>query len=375
MSDFPNVLWSQTKQLVRVRIPCPKSNSPPEVRIQAQYLYFRVQPLTGLPLEANISLAQEVVPNQSSWKVQGAFVDISLFKSQAQEWTRLSEMRHPKIKTDWDRYEVEEEPELNTSAKAKEDLAFSQRNLAEMEQKLAELQNWSPLDGFRQVYLFLYNIMFACGWAFVFVQVALGLQELGLDAYAKVTHEQVGHVVKLLQIAALSEIVHNVIGVVPGGVLGAIALHAGRNMVLFGAIDMIPEVSTDRCVVGIYAGWSFAEVIRYAFYALNTYQVCPYLLKWARYSAFVVIFPVVTAMELYVLYLGLPFMDQRNMFSTPPMPNAYNFALHGPSFVRFWIGLVSLAGGPALYWYMLSQRSSQLRGKSKDKSKAKAKSS
>jgi hypothetical protein len=149
-----------------------------------------------------------------------------------------------------------------------------------------------------------------------------------------------------LQLFSTVEIIHNVIGFVPGvrspvclfvhlalifdlqfyiqNALAALGLHAGRDMVLFAAIASVPQVQQSPFVAVILLGWCSTEMVRYMFYALNVYDICPFVVKWMRYTYPVLVFPVVSFVEVYVEYLALPHIAREGILSSPPMPNSFN---------------------------------------------------
>lgn len=113
--------------------------------------------------------------------------------------------------------------------------------------------------------------------------------------------------------------------------LMALGLHAGRDMVLFGAIVHVdaPAIKQSPWVAAILLGWASTELVRYAFYALNVQQMCPYILKWLRYTYPVLVFPVISYVEVYTEYLALPIVAERGLLSTEALPNALNFEIRG----------------------------------------------
>ncbi len=157
------------------------------------------------------------------------------------------------------------------------------------------------------------------------------------------------------------------------GLLGAIALHAGRDMVLFGAMQAVdaPEVRQSPFLLVIFIGWSTTEIVRYAFYALNVQQVCPYVVKWMRYTFPLLVFPFVSYTEVYVEYLALPFVRERRLMSSPPMPNALNFEVHGSAILMVAMAAHALAT-PMLFAYLLQNRIKALGPSKEDKAAAAA---
>jgi very-long-chain (3R)-3-hydroxyacyl-CoA dehydratase len=52
--------------------------------------------------------------------------------------------------------------------------------------------------------------------------------------------------------------------------------------------------------------WSFTEVIRYTFYALNLVGLNPRFLLWLRYTTFYVLYPLGASSEAFITFATLP---------------------------------------------------------------------
>jgi len=52
--------------------------------------------------------------------------------------------------------------------------------------------------------------------------------------------------------------------------------------------------------------WSFTEVIRYTFYALNLVGLNPYPLLWLRYTTFYALYPLGAGSEAFLTLATLP---------------------------------------------------------------------
>ena len=84
-------------------------------------------------------------------------------------------------------------------------------------------------------------------------------------------------------------------------------------------------------------------------------------LKWLRYSAFVVLYPLGFLSEVLVCLEGLPLIEARGDFSFR-MPNAHNLPLDFPTTFKGYMVLAYALGAPSLFMYMLKQRRRQLGG-------------
>ena len=83
-------------------------------------------------------------------------------------------------------------------------------------------------------------------------------------------------------------------------------------------------------------------------------NIMPYPLLWARYSAFILLYPIGVASEMTMVYLAMPTIKKNRPLSIA-MPNAWNFALD--YYVGCWLGVACYVPGlPELYMHMVKQR-------------------
>jgi Protein tyrosine phosphatase-like protein, PTPLA len=68
-------------------------------------------------------------------------------------------------------------------------------------------------------------------------------------------------------------------------------------------------------------------VVRYPWYAASLAGGAPGWLTWARYSAFLVLYPIGVVSEMWLLYSGLPAVRQQRLHSMA-LPNRWNFAFN-----------------------------------------------
>jgi very-long-chain (3R)-3-hydroxyacyl-CoA dehydratase len=153
---------------------------------------------------------------------------------------------------------------------------------------------------------------------------------------------------------------------------------ASRLWVLWGLVDAAPAATTARAVpllpfrlppplptpalslATLLAAWCAAEVLRYAFFAAKELGVQPRLLLWARYSAFLVLYPLGISSELAMARLAIPALRASGKWS-PALPNAANAEF------AYWAACLAgvavyAPGAPLLYGHMRSQRRKALGG-------------
>ncbi|EKX48663.1 hypothetical protein GUITHDRAFT_105298 [Guillardia theta CCMP2712] len=183
----------------------------------------------------------------------------------------------------------------------------------------------------RVLYLCFYNLFGLCGWAMILFQVVSILLE------GRVTNlwKELEGTVKLVQGAAVLEIMHSLLGLVRSPVSRTFVQVTSRLLTVWASMDPLytypytPFPKGKGCNYSIdvvecseewnyYIGamtliaWSFAEIIRYSFYGINTVspKSVPFVLVWFRYSGFIILYPVGVAGEMLCAYMTLPLLQK-----------------------------------------------------------------
>ncbi|XP_064517512.1 very-long-chain (3R)-3-hydroxyacyl-CoA dehydratase 2 isoform X2 [Pseudopipra pipra] len=113
-------------------------------------------------------------------------------------------------------------------------------------------------------------------------------------------------------------------------------------------------VQTEDSVLLFVVAWTITEIIRYSFYTFSLLNHLPYLIKWARYTLFIVLYPMGVSGELLTIYAALPFVRQSGLYSIS-LPNKYNFSFDYYTFlILVMISYIPIF--PQLYFHMLHQR-------------------
>jgi len=195
------------------------------------------------------------------------------------------------------------------------------------------------------------------------------LGKVGLHLAVKKEYEHLWDenelLVKVFQTAALLEIVHAATGLVPSGVFVTLMQISSRVLVVWGLGDKIPEVRGNIGIPLLLVTWSITETIRYSYYLLNLITSVPFILQWARYSFFIVLYPAGITGELLVTYGALPYVLARKAF-TVEMPNKANISFSYYTFLIL-VMISYIPFFPQLYLHMFKQRSKVL-GKPPSKS-------
>ncbi|RXN31366.1 very-long-chain (3R)-3-hydroxyacyl- dehydratase 2 [Labeo rohita] len=114
------------------------------------------------------------------------------------------------------------------------------------------------------------------------------------------------------------------------------------------------EVQSEDSVLLFVVAWTVTEIIRYSFYTFSLLNHLPYLIKWARYTFFIVLYPMGVAGELLTIYAALPYVQKTGLYSIT-LPNKYNFSFDYHTFlILIMISYIPLF--PQLYFHMMRQR-------------------
>ena len=122
-------------------------------------------------------------------------------------------------------------------------------------------------------------------------------------------------------------------------------------------LELLP---TSRLSVGfllLLFAWTITEIIRYSMYALNK---VPYVLRWLRYTFFIVAYPVGVSGELLVSYAGLDYAKSKGVFSID-LPNKLNFTFNF-YLIMIFVMLIYIPLFPPMYFHMFGQRKKVLCG-------------
>ncbi|CAM6125932.1 unnamed protein product [Calypogeia fissa] len=201
-------------------------------------------------------------------------------------------------------------------------------------------------------YLVAYNMAQFLGWSYVFVEM---LENLFVTKEYRSTYAAVGGIVRKLQVIAILEVLHAVLGLVRSDPKTALMQWGGRTHVLLSIIDRLPQVQTNFSVFITIAAWATTEIVRYPQYALSSLGVCPKWLTWLRYTMFIVLYPAGIYGEMDSMYAALePLKDgdvRVKLFDY--LPISYHSFIIGLLLVYPFLFLV-------LYMHMFKQRRSRL---------------
>ncbi|XP_023376145.1 very-long-chain (3R)-3-hydroxyacyl-CoA dehydratase 2 isoform X1 [Pteropus vampyrus] len=159
---------------------------------------------------------------------------------------------------------------------------------------------------------------------------------------------------KFFQTGALLEILHCAMGIVPSSVVLTSFQVMSRVFLIWAVTHSVKEVQSEDCVLLFVIAWTITEIIRYSFYTFSLLNHLPYLIKWARYTLFIVLYPMGVSGELLTIYAALPFVRQAGLYSIS-LPNKYNFSFDYYAFLIL-VMLSYIPLFPQLYFHMIYQR-------------------
>ncbi|XP_074884906.1 very-long-chain (3R)-3-hydroxyacyl-CoA dehydratase 2 isoform X3 [Buteo buteo] len=143
-------------------------------------------------------------------------------------------------------------------------------------------------------------------------------------------------------------------GIVPSSVVLTAFQVMSRVFLTWAVTHSVKEVQTEDSVLLFVVAWTITEIIRYSFYTFSLLNHLPYLIKWARYTLFIILYPMGVSGELLTIYAALPFVRQSGLYSIS-LPNKYNFSFDYYTFlILVMISYIPIF--PQLYFHMLHQR-------------------
>jgi very-long-chain (3R)-3-hydroxyacyl-CoA dehydratase len=215
----------------------------------------------------------------------------------------------------------------------------------------------------RKIYLLTYNTVQAVLWVHTAYLLAVHVST-HLSAPPS-TRPNLGFLFTAVSSSALVaqrlswlEVLHAAVGLAGGGVGAAFVQALGRSAVLLVLVQRVEAARTSVFALTLIAAATGSEMLRYVFYAASLIGICPHWLLVARYSAFLILYPVGISCEWMLYYLGLDEVDARQIYKLS-MPNTYNFAFDYGIWNRGVLFSYAYFA-PSMFLYMLRQRRKKL---------------
>ncbi|CAH0399555.1 unnamed protein product [Chilo suppressalis] len=360
----PFVYWAQTENVISLRIDL-KSVEKPDVKVLENNIKFSAVGIGAhgrTHYEFSLDLFSPVRTNTAdegqptTVRVLDNRVDLVIQKEKTAWWPRLTaQPQKPAwLKINFDLWKSED---AQDSDEEKRDVM---KDYPGMYEKLQKEEIGYRREEMIKVYLILYNLFQFVGYTYILAVIGVRYAKLGYDSVAD-TYEHVGPAMKFVQLMQYLEVMHPMFGYTRGGVLTPFLQISGRAMVLFVNIEAEPRMQTKPVVFYLFIIWSTVEVIRYPFYITQLYKKEIGFLTWLRYSIWIILYPLGFLCESVVILRNIPYFEETQKF-TVSMPNEWNFAFHMPSFLRFYLLSLAMAG-VFLMKHMYKLRTAKLKPK------------
>ncbi|KAF7215345.1 3-hydroxyacyl-CoA dehydratase 2 [Nothobranchius furzeri] len=212
-------------------------------------------------------------------------------------------------------------------------------------------------------YLVIYNVVMTAGW--LVIAVGLVRAYLARGSYHGLYYS-IEKPLKFFQTGAILEVREAPAGIVPSSVVLTGFQVMSRVFLTWAVTHSVREVQSEDSVLLFVTAWTVTEIIRYSFYTFSLLNHLPYLIKWARYTFFIVLYPMGVTGELLTIYAALPYVQKTGLYSVT-LPNKYNFSFDYYTFlILVMVSYIPLF--PQLYFHMIRQRKKVL-GHTEDYSK------
>lgn len=167
-------------------------------------------------------------------------------------------------------------------------------------------------------------VLCIASWSYGLIRV---LSYLARKGHLHDVYPEVQISVSIFQTLQLLEVVHCIIQLVPSNAVQTFIQILSRLIVVWGVLLPVPEARNAFGVPMLLVAWSLAEMTRYLYYALNIYNLVPYVLTWLRYSLFIVLYPLGVSGELLTFVAAYPLIRDRDLFAIH-LPNLANFSFY-----------------------------------------------
>ncbi|KAI1307393.1 PTPLA-domain-containing protein [Xylaria venustula] len=157
-------------------------------------------------------------------------------------------------------------------------------------------------------YILLYNTLSLLAWTYLTARV-ISIS----TSTSTLRNEDITPLVTAIQTTAVLEILHAALGLVRSSPGAAAVQVGGRNLVIWTVVRRFPELFIGTGTgFGPFAlracllAWGCSDILRYALFAsVAAFGGAPEWLRWLRYTAFIVLYPIGFLSEASLVYLAL----------------------------------------------------------------------
>lgn len=119
-------------------------------------------------------------------------------------------------------------------------------------------------------------------------------------------HDYIGPLVVVAQTLAVLEVVHAALGWVRSNVLITAVQVMSRLIIVWGISERYEAAAYSPFYALMVCAWSLSEIARYPFYVNQLLRSPSFIALWARYSGFIVLYPLGVLGETSLIYATLP---------------------------------------------------------------------
>lgn len=207
------------------------------------------------------------------------------------------------------------------------------------------------------LYLFCYNTFMFIGWFYLFI---ISYSTFIKTHKIKTSYSKSIVYLEILQYGASLEIFHSIFKLVRAPLFTTMVQVISRIIIVI-LLQNFPKYVSINYLLLCFA-WPISEIVRYPFYILNSLgkiinndNLIPYFLLWARYSFFIVLYPIGVSGEILTI-----------LFSKPELVK-YSSKNININYIIYGIISLYIPGLFILYSHLLKQRKKALYGVKKEK--------
>ena len=207
------------------------------------------------------------------------------------------------------------------------------------------------------IYLVCYNTFMFIGWFYLFI---LSYSTYFKTHKIKTSYSKSIFYLEVLQYGASLEIFHSILKLVRAPLFTTMVQVISRIIIVI-LLQNYPKYVSINYLLLCFA-WPISEIVRYPFYILNSLgriinndNLIPYFLLWARYSFFIVLYPIGVSGEILTI-----------LFSKQELVK-YNTKYININYIIYAIIALYIPGLFILYSHLLKQRKKALYGVKKEK--------
>ena len=200
------------------------------------------------------------------------------------------------------------------------------------------------------LYLLCYNTFMFIGWFYLFI---ISYSTFIKTHKIKTSYSKSIVYLEILQYGASLEIFHSIFKLVRAPLFTTMVQVISRIIIVI-LLQNFPKYVSINYLLLCFA-WPISEIVRYPFYILNSLgkiinndNLIPYFLLWARYSFFIVLYPIGVSGEILTI-----------LFSRPELVK-YSSKNININYIIYGIISLYIPGLFILYSHLLKQRTKSL---------------